>query len=418
METNTIILIIGILIIAGLTVFFLLRKNDKKSNDKLTVSDNQSNLPKISFNLLPAETEIDENQLVEIVDKKLLARIDNVIPNTARTAQSLNAVKKVNEAIKEGGQFYQAIIPQGASLDKSREMADAFRGSYREVKNAIQGNANWKPVDGTAVASTTTNITNAVMNVGSMVVGQYYMSEINSKLDDIDDSLEKISSFQNNEYKSKIMALSAEVKTISEFQMEVLENDEQRKRKLNKLENLEQTASELLGQANLALADCKYTSDFKEYEKQIKDTDEWFRYQQILLDILYQIDNLKYVLNSGRVSRKQCFSILEKYGKLSEQTLEKLRKWHGATVKELKIDIQNSKRKKLGIEGILASPIAFFNENFAYKKIDSKVVKMISKQSNSSVSDINTDIDLYNEDVVLLQKDGKTYYLPYREKGE
>jgi len=412
MDTNTIILFVGAIFIACLATFFLVRKKDtSKPDDKLMISNNQSNLPEIAFNLLPEEAEIDEKQLIEIVDKNLLARIDNVIPNTARTAQSLDAVKKVNEAIKEGGQFYQAIIPQGASLANSKAMTDAVRGIYHDAEG-IAGHANFKLADGALVASTTANVTNAVMNVGSMVVGQYYMAEINSKLDDIDDSLDKISSFQNNEYKSRIMALSAEAKTISEFQMEVLENDEQRKRKLDKLENLEHTATELLGQANLALADFKHTTDFKEYEKQIKEADEWYRYQQILLEILYQIDNLKYVLNSGKVSREQCFSLLDKYGKLSEQTLEKLSKWHDATVKELKIDIQNSKRKKLGIEGVLASPIALFNEKFAYKKIDKKVVKMITKQSNSSTLNNNQDIDLYYEDVVLLQKNGKTYYLP------
>ena len=160
------------------------------------------------------------------------------------------------------------------------------------------------------------------------------MSEINSKLDDIDGNLNKISSFQNDEYKSKIMALSAEVKKISEFQIEVLENEEIRKRKLDKLDSLEHKTAELLGQANLALDNYKQSKDFKEYEKQIKSADEWFRYQQILLDILYQIDNLIYVLNSGNVSKEQCFSLFDKYGKLSTNTLNKLSEWHNKETQE------------------------------------------------------------------------------------
>ena len=317
----------------------------------------------------------------------------------------------------DGGQLYQAIIPKGATLDKSRAVKDTFRGTFREAKNSIQGQANFKPIDGAVTASQVANVTNAVMNVGSMVVGQYYMSEINSKLDDIDGNLNKISSFQNDEYKSKIMALSAEVKKISEFQIEVLENEEIRKRKLDKLDSLEHKTAELLGQANLALDNYKQSKDFKEYEKQIKSADEWFRYQQILLDILYQIDNLIYVLNSGNVSKEQCFSLFDKYGKLSTNTLNKLSEWHNKETQEYKIDIEKNKRQKLGIEGFFAKPISLINKEYGYKKVDTKVTKMISKQSNAHVIDTNENVDLYKEDIVLIQKDGKTYYLPYKENN-
>ena len=72
--------------------------------------------------------------------------------------------------IKDGGQLYQAIIPKGATLDKSRAVKDTFRGTFREAKNSIQGQANFKPIDGAVTASQVANVTNAVMNVGSMVV--------------------------------------------------------------------------------------------------------------------------------------------------------------------------------------------------------------------------------------------------------
>lgn len=81
------------------------------------------------------------------------------------------------------GRLYQCIIPKGAVLDQLRAMEGAVRGSYREVANSIKGQANWVAVDnGAANKLAALNITNATMSVASMVVGQYYMSQINDQL--------------------------------------------------------------------------------------------------------------------------------------------------------------------------------------------------------------------------------------------
>ena len=47
----------------------------------------------IKFDDLPALTEKEENSLVEVKDKSLLARIDNVVPGTLQTVANTGTVK-------------------------------------------------------------------------------------------------------------------------------------------------------------------------------------------------------------------------------------------------------------------------------------------------------------------------------------
>lgn len=51
----------------------------------------------------------------------------------------------------------------------------------------------------------------AAMGVASMVVGQYYMTQINAKLDAISDGISEIQNFQDNEYRSRVFSLVAHV---------------------------------------------------------------------------------------------------------------------------------------------------------------------------------------------------------------
>ena len=66
-----------------------------------------------------------------------------------------------------------------------------------------------------------------------MVVGQYYMTQINAELGLISESISKVSDFQDNEYRSRVFSLIAHVKTIADFQVEILENNELRLSKIS-----------------------------------------------------------------------------------------------------------------------------------------------------------------------------------------
>lgn len=373
----------------------------------------------VQFDSLPALTEEEENHLVEVKDSKLLARIDSVVPGTLQVVVNTGAVKEYTEAAKSMGQLYQAIIPKGAVLDKSRAMEGAVRSSYREVANSIKGQANWMAVDnGVANNLAKLNVVNAAMGAAAMVVGQYYMTQINDQLKDITAGIEKIADFQEKEFKSKVYALVAEVQKSSTFQVETMENNELRNRELTHLKSLEHECAQLLGQANLSLQEItgKKNLDYAEYEKLISKAEIWYQYQQILLEVMYKISDLSYALNLGAISRENSYALYLPYSKQSESALEKLMDWHKDNSTKLEINVDESRRKRQGVEGFFMSALGVFNDDLNYKKISNRTISLIEHQveGNSMVVPMASD-DFFQEDVRLIAKDGKLYYLPNTE---
>lgn len=427
------IAIICILAIAGIIAFvIIINKNaniiDEGDENALSVkrknalASSKRHELAITFDDLPALTEQEESQLVEVKDSQLLARIDNAIPGTLQAVANTGAVHAYQEAAKSAGQLYQAIIPKGAVLDQSRAMQGAVRGSYRDVANSIKGNANWVAVDGKAANNlAAVGVANAAMNVASMVVGQYYMSQINDQLGDINAGIEKIADFQQTEFKSKVYALVAEVQKSSTFQVETIENDELRNRELSHLKSLEHECAQLLGQANLSLQEIsgKKGLDYDTYEKKIGEAESWFQYQQILLEVMYKISDLTYALNLGAISRENSYALYLPYAKQSEGTLAKLNEWHDEHVKRLEINVEESRRKRQGVEGFFMGALGLFNDDFNYKKMSQSTIARIEHQAEnaSTVKGIEDD-DLYQEDVRLIAKDGKLFYLPQQKAKE
>ena len=421
------IAIICILAIAGIIAFVIIRNKNANIIDegvenalsvkrKNALASSKRHELAITFDDLPALTEQEESQLVEVKDSQLLARIDNAIPGTLQAVANTGAVHAYQEAAKSAGQLYQAIIPKGAVLDQSRAMQGAVRGSYRDVANSIKGNANWVAVDGKAANNlAAVGVANAAMNVASMVVGQYYMSQVNDQLGDINAGIEKIADFQQTEFKSKVYALVAEVQKSSTFQVETIENDELRNRELSHLKSLEHECAQLLGQANLSLQEIsgKKGLDYDTYEKKIGEAESWFQYQQILLEVMYKISDLTYALNLGAISRENSYALYLPYAKQSEGTLAKLNEWHDEHVKRLEINVEESRRKRQGVEGFFMGALGVFNDDLNYKKMSESTVARIEHQAeNASVIKGIDDDDLYQEDVRLIAKDGKLYYLP------
>lgn len=372
----------------------------------------------VKFDDLPAITKDEEAALVEVKNEKLLARIDNAVPGTLQAITNTRAVKAYQEAAKSAGQLYQVIIPQGAVLDKSRAMEGAFRGYYREVANRIQGQADLVPIDNAAANKlAVAGTANAVMGVASMIVGQYYMTEINDQLEDINARIEKIADFQQNEFKSKVYALVAEVQKSSTFQVETIENNEVRNRELNHLQALEHECAELLGQANLSLQDIASATnlDYAAYEKKVGQADLWYQYQQILLEVMYKISDLTFALNLGAISRENSYALYLPYANQSKTASQKLNDWHMEHCKRLGISTEKSRRKRQGISGFVMSMFGHFNDDFNYKKISQRTASLIEHQAVGVSIKMAEGDDLFKEDIRLIAKDGKLYYLPKAE---
>lgn len=198
--------IIGVCIVAAIAVGIVLYLKNKPTKDEpentavVAVSPSNTELQTseaakelvIQMELLPAEAIPDESKLVEITDSKVLAHVNNLVPGLA---QAGNAVNNAAQAAKANGEvLYRAIIPAGAKLTDSKAMEGAVRGIYHGA-DGIKGHANLVAVEAQKGTAVVANTAAAAMGVASMVVGQYYMTQINAELGVISDGISQIPGF-------------------------------------------------------------------------------------------------------------------------------------------------------------------------------------------------------------------------------
>lgn len=415
---------ICIVLIIAIYIFIVLKKNRlsienfniEKRKDTRHLRKKSSNDLVIKIETLPIEAIKDENDLIEITDNKVLARVNNLIPGLIQTGNTANNLILAAQATKNEV-LYRAIIPAGTKLANSNTMNGAVRGFINGSKG-IQEHANFVAVEvNNGAIPITPNSLVAAMSVASIIVGQYYMTQINSELKIISNGISQLQNFQNNEYRSRVLSLVTHVKKIADFQTEILENDELRLSKILQLDSLEEECTQLLGQANLTLIDFTKQSElkYKEYENILGSVQEWFMYQKSLLDILCKISDLRYTLYLGVVSREQCIAILPIYSKYVSDTQKRLTTWHKGVANQLGIDIEKGHRKRSGIKGTFYSIIGFIanDDSYNFKSMEKKTIDMIKEQELGHNKNYPIDTsELYNEDVQLIAKNKKIYYLP------
>lgn len=365
----------------------------------------------IHVEMLPTDVIPEGSKLAEITDSKVLAHVNQLVPNLV---QADNAVNNAVQAVQANGEvLYRAIIPAGAKLANSRDMAGAARGIFHGA-DGIRGHANLVPVEAQNSAAVLSNTAAAAMGVASMVVGQYYMTQINSELEKIGSGISRVSDFQDHEYRSRVFALVSHVKKIAAFQTEIIENNELRFSKISQLDSLEEECTKLLGQANLTLAGFANKSDldYETYELELHSAQSWHIYQTTLLEILCRISDLRYALHLGAVSREHCTALLPTYTEQVAQTQTRLTHWHKDTIERLSVDTAEVRRKRDGLDRAIHFIPGLFDDAANFRPISKSTAKMIDSQIRHNIIPHSDESDLYLEDVQLIAKDGKVFYLP------
>jgi len=321
-----------------------------------------------------------------------------------------------NNAINslKGTELIKMDIPF-SRLTKSKDVAGAARG-YIHGGKGVAAQANLTKVDMSKVTKTTTvaNSVANVMNIGSLVVGQYYMSEISCKLETMTKSIDKIGDFQDREFKSRIMSVITLVGEISQFSSEIMESDDQRALKLSAIENLKATATELLGQVNITISDITQKTpdpDYKEYQSKVDDFQKLVGYQNALVTVLEEISKLTYLLGKGSISTERSYSTFNKYLELSVQTRNLLGQWHDRQVKSLRIDLKKERISKAGFEAVVSAIPGLFDDKFKYNELRQSFVNQISTQATNIPESPAEQKQIYDDDVQIIIKDNKFYYL-------
>ena len=409
---------IGLIILLVVAIVIFLKRKEHINENGIISSEGSANTTlstlkngelSIPIELLPATTIINDLSLYEITDQTVLSRISNTLPAIAETATRT----VTNNALKNVGDVYKAILPAGESLVKSKDMAEAVRGFSRGAKG-IRSHANLIKVDITKTTAIANSVAN-VMNVGSLVVGQYYMTEINDRLETMSKNINKISDFQDREFKSRILSLIARVSVISKFSAEILENNEQRKIKLASLDDLNGIATELLGQVNETIAGIvsDYPNpDYKEYQEKVDEFTVLVEYQNVLISVLEEIGKLAYLLGKGDVSSDMCYMLFNKYYEMSVGVRNDLERWHDKQVEQHGIDLEMNRKTKSGVEGFFAAiPAKIIDDKWKYKELKNGLARKISKQFQTDIKSLNAPREVYTEDVEIIIKDGKYFYL-------
>lgn len=360
---------------------------------------------------LPALTEQEQFNLVEIEDKNVISRIMSAVPEAAKVVANSAVAAEGLQLAKSG--VYMAKLPSGAQLVKSQEMQGAVRGFFKSG-STIKGQANFLSVDGTMEKIAQMNLANVAMGAASMVVGQYYMKQINTELLAVNNGISRIADFQDNEYKSKVLALTMQVKRIADFKTEIIENAELRKEEILRLQTMEKDCMELLAQANLTVEQL-CGQEFASYDSYCDKVDEiakWQQYQKALIEVMYMIADLNYVLHLGALSQDQAYVTYTSMYNQTSKMIERLHKWHTVHTKKFGVDVDRAVLERKGLDAILHKPLGLFDEVHNYKKMTKKEVVNIRNQVNTQVENRLTDTrDLFNEDVRVVFKDDKVFYL-------
>lgn len=394
----------------GIFDIFKKRKQNKEigntSTQTLAINDADKGL-EVVLESLP--TTIDEMQghLVEITEPSVLARIDAVIP--AASVAGTSVAKAVGST---GETLYKVVLKNGGQLVDSHTMAGAKR-AITMGKNGIAEHANLLEVNPSELGKVA-NVGATVFSVASIIVGQYYMQQIDSKIGAISDELKGIASTLDIQYRSRAASLIESVYNISRFQMDTIANEEVRLRELDNIQELRKDCQTLLNQAEAEIEAILGTEQptYDSYISAIKKIEKWSRYQSILVQVLAQINELDFALSMGAKTKEHCYGSFGIHTKMMDEIHTQILSWHKEQCEHLQIDIDEERRKNTGFFAkLLEKPITAIKEEWMYKPLDKETVGLIKSQT-AEIQQLSYDADNpFAEDVEIVVRGDKKYYL-------
>ena len=425
-------LLIILLALIILYIFQNKKKKDASSSDIVKAEEENNYLLPVqldtdlfmTINELSVIEQLTENKLVEIKDSKLIARINEAFPhigqlilNSQNLKNNVQMAQQINDFNNQyGGKLYEAIIPANTKLFNSKSMQGAVRGGYLDINKQTK-QANFMPVDtlNASDVNTVANLTANAMNVASMVVGQYYMAQIDDKLGSIQDDISDIKNFLDNERISKIQQLVINVSVIIKHQDEISTNEYINDKELQKLYDYEEVAGNILTHVNKDISNIiakESAKDFDEYKRNTENLDKLLKEQEVLIKVINQISSLKYILFHGSASTEYCYSRFNIALNQSSVVKEQIKAYQNKEIKTIEIDLEKARyRKSYFLDSVFQPIFEVINDNMNYINLEEVLLNKIKKQvNNEEVQAI--ELNVYEDDTKLLIQDGKIYYNP------
>ena len=399
-----------------LMLVFKNKKEESKTNEKennLVIQKNIDMFPDIKIiediTIVPKK----ENKIVDSNIKNAITIFDNYAPksvimgkNKENEKEMLNSSRVFLYANRNGTNKMLEVknslnevygIQMKKSKDNSRMLFDKQTKFRRE--------------DELIASYGKDALVNAGFNAASMIVGQYYMAEINNKLDVIKSDIKDIYSLLDSEYQGKLMQIVSKMKEIIENKAEILNNEYSRDKRYNEVLTIENNCSTLLGQANEEIRKSinEEEPNFEKYEKDIQQIRKWFTRQKILQKLLLEIGNLRYVLANGNETSKLSHTQYNNYISQTNEVNSKLENWNKLNCEKFGINSEEHKRNAKFYK-LRKNTIGKINENWAYSKLNSELEQMIKEQTNIQKLDSYIN-DKQDKEIKILKYKGEYYNL-------
>ncbi|MEG0459656.1 MAG: hypothetical protein RR494_12625 [Vagococcus sp.] len=393
--------VIGIVVVVLLIGIWLYYRGQHKKSDKTKGVNDEINLDKVSstiekpvndrpFNdqmdILLGEitrNEFDETKLIEVTDQSVLSHVSSLVPTIVNESASY-----LNQPKIPANGLFEVIIPNGVELAKSGDLEGAVRGFYKNANGKIAGQANLVPVELGSKLGNVMGTVSSVMNIASIMVGQYYMSEINSRLQTIENEIKSIGDFQKNEFESNVITKIVDVMELSKFSDEIMRSEEVRQHKLIQIDLLKSDIAQLIEQLLLQIKlEPINKKKIKEYEEKSRDLDKEIKFLISLMMSLQELGNIELILGKGDRPKEMVFSRYNIEEKKVLSLFENIKTWHSDHGIVYEIDLENNRRIKRGMRGALASVQALHNKDKKYDYLDADFSQILSNHIDLSLEE-------------------------------
>lgn len=397
-----ILIVTAIIMVVFSVLYFKNRKESiveksKKTNtlsSKFIISDERPFNEKMDIILGEiTRNDFDESNLIELTDPSILSQISSFLPFFINESASI--LNKSNISVNR---LYEVILPSDTILANSKDMVGASRGFFRGA-DGISGHANLVPVQLGSNVGVVMGTVASVMNIASILVGQYYMSEINSRLKIVENEIKSVSSFQKSEFESRVITSITYVVEMLRYSDEIVKSDEVRIGKLNTTESLKREMAQLIEQLLLQIKEDLVTLNKKkiqEYEDKSKNLDRQIKLLIGLVISLQELSNIELLLGKGKRSKELVFSLYQTEEEKVLSLFDNIEKWHDSHRVLYDIDLKNNRRRKTGFRKTVGAIQSIRDENKKYDYLDTDLSEILHRH-----------LDLSLEEPVMIEKPDK-----------
>lgn len=389
---------LAIVLIVGIWLYFR-KEHTKTEKNEITIEE--INLDKISSPSKPSynrafderidillgeitKNEFKEAKLIEVTDQPTLSSVSSLVPVIVN-----ESTKLLNKPKIPVGGLYEVIMPSGATLVNSKDIIGASRGFFRNSEG-ISGHANLVPVELGSKLGNIMGTVSSVMNVASIMVGQYYMSEINSRLQTIENDIKSISNFQKNEFESNVITKIVDVMELSKFSDDIMKGEEVRQHKLIRIDALKGEIAQLIEQLIIQINQELVALNKKkiiEYEEKSRTLDKQIKFLISLMMSLQELGNIELILGKGERSKELAFNRYNIEEKKVLDLFENIKLWHSDHGIVYEIDLENNRRPKKGVRKTVGVVQAIRDERKKYDYLEDDFSQILNSHIELSLEE-------------------------------